>query len=71
MTSADIDTQTTALKYLAFSFCVTRRQAQCQAQFENALKLDPAFDLEPAERGHPLWGPVFERVKKAQPKPPK
>lgn len=56
--------QTTALKYMAFSYCVTGRQVLCRQQFEKALKLDPAFDLAPGENGHPLWGPAFARAKK-------
>ena len=66
--SAPVETQTTALKYLAFSYCVTNRRTLCQQQFEAALKLDPKFELAPAERGHPIWKVVFERAKKAQPK---
>lgn len=58
--------QLTALKYLAFSYCVTARQTLCRQQFEKALKLDPTFELGPGEGGHPLWGPVFERVKKGK-----
>ena len=61
----------TALKYAAFSYCVTRRSTLCRTHFEAAFKLDPAFDLSPAERGHPLWGPVFDRVKRAQAQQPK
>jgi hypothetical protein len=64
--AAGPDIRVPALKYLAFSFCVTKRPVQCRTQFENAFKLDPAFDLTTGERGHPLWGPVFERAKKAQ-----
>lgn len=56
-------TRVTALKYTAFSYCVTERQAQCRQAFEKALKLDPSFDLAPGEHGHPLWGPVFARAK--------
>jgi len=63
--------QTSAYKLSAFSYCVTRRAAQCRAQFEAAFKADPAFDLAPAERGHPLWGPVFDRVRRAQATSPK
>ncbi|MES2152795.1 MAG: TssQ family T6SS-associated lipoprotein [Pseudomonadota bacterium] len=58
--------QLSALKYMAFSYCVTQRQTLCRQQFEKALKLDPAFDLAPGERGHPLWGPVFTRAKKTK-----
>lgn len=56
--------QLEALKYQAFSYCVTSRKAQCSKQFEAALKLDPSFDLAPGEHGHPLWGPVFTKLKK-------
>jgi hypothetical protein len=55
-----------ALKFTAFSYCVTGRTALCRLQFERAIKLDRSFDLEPGEKGHPLWGPVFERVKKKE-----
>lgn len=61
---ADKDVQLQALKYMAFSYCVTSQPAPCRHQFERALKLDPAFDLAPGEKGHPLWGPVFDRAKK-------
>lgn len=60
---APLRTRTTALKYTAFSYCVTSRPRQCQQTFEKALKIDPEFTLEPGEQGHPLWGPAFERAK--------
>jgi Flp pilus assembly protein TadD len=59
-------TQLEALKYTAFSYCLTSRQTLCRQQFEKALKIDPSFDLEPGEHGHPLWGPVFVRAKKSK-----
>lgn len=59
-------TQLQALKYTAFSYCVTSRQTLCRQQFDKALKLDPSFDLEPGEHGHPLWGPAFAKAKKAR-----
>ncbi len=59
-------TQLEALKYTAFSYCVTSRQTLCRLQFEKALKLDPSFDLNPGEHGHPLWGPVFVKAKKSK-----
>ncbi|MFC0133074.1 hypothetical protein CR105_05875 [Massilia eurypsychrophila] len=59
-------TQLQALKYTAFSYCVTSRQTLCRQQFEKALKLDPSFDLDPGEHGHPLWGPVFVKAKKSK-----
>jgi len=61
---APLSTRTAALKYTAFSYCVTSRPKQCQQAFEKALKIDPAFTLEPGEEGHPLWGPAFERAKR-------
>jgi hypothetical protein len=57
-------TQVTALKYTAFSYCLTSRQVLCRQQFEKALKLDPAFDLEAGEKGHPMWGKAWAKAKK-------
>ena len=51
--------QLLALKYMAFSYCVTGRKTLCRRQFGKAFKLDRDFQLEPGENGHPLWGPVF------------
>ena len=53
-----------AHKYLAFSYCVMNRRTQCRKQFVDAIKLDPNFNLEPAEKTHPVWGPEFDRAKK-------
>jgi predicted small secreted protein len=64
VTGSSKATQLEALKYTAFSYCVTSRQTLCRLQFEKALKLDPSFDLEAGEHGHPLWGPVFVKAKK-------
>ena len=58
-------TRLTALKYQAFSYCVTARPAPCRQAFDRALRLDPGFDLSPGEHGHPLWGPVFTKAKQA------
>lgn len=55
--------QVQAHKYLAFIHCVSGRQAQCRNEFGKALDADPNFTLQPAEAGHPLWGPVFTSVK--------
>lgn len=55
--------QVTAHKYLAFINCVSKRERQCRAHFTSALEIDPAFDLGPAEAGHPMWGPVFRAAK--------
>jgi hypothetical protein len=61
--SGPVSTRLTALKYTAFSYCVTSRPAQCENTFEKALRIDPSFDLSPGEHGHPLWGPVFAKAK--------
>jgi hypothetical protein len=57
-------TRVRALKYTAFSYCVTSRPTQCRQAFDKALKLDPSFELAAGEHGHPQWGPVFTRAKK-------
>ena len=61
---ADTALQLEALKYAAFSYCVTRRVTLCRQQFAKAFKLDKSFDLSPGEKGHPLWTPSFERARK-------
>ena len=53
----------TAHKYLAFIHCSTKRERQCRGHFSTALDIDPSFDLDQAEAGHPMWGPVFRSVK--------
>ena len=55
--------QSTARKYLAFIACVSNRESQCRDEFRRALEIDTAFELTPAEAGHPNWGPVFRSVK--------
>ncbi|MCP1622539.1 TssQ family T6SS-associated lipoprotein [Pseudomonas nitroreducens] len=54
--------QLQALKFLAFSYCVTERPNQCRFAFERAVQTNPSFRLERAEAGHPMWGPVFEEA---------
>jgi Tfp pilus assembly protein PilF len=51
-----------AHKLLAFVYCTSAREAQCEAAFRAARQADPAFRLNRAEAGHPVWGPVFRRV---------
>jgi hypothetical protein len=51
-----------AHKLLAFIFCTSNRTNECEAQFRAARAADPAFVLSKSEAGHPLWGPVYERV---------
>ncbi|MFZ3323585.1 MAG: TssQ family T6SS-associated lipoprotein [Usitatibacter sp.] len=55
--------QSRARKYLAFSHCVSGREAQCRAEFRKAFEIYPDFALTPAEDGHPIWGPVYRDVR--------
>ena len=59
----DKKSQVEAHKYLAFIHCVSDRKKECTDEFKKAIELDPNFDLEAAEAGHPLWGPVYSSVK--------
>lgn len=54
-----------ALKYTAFSHCLSRRESACRATFERALRLDARFDLGPGEHGHPMWAPAFSQAREA------
>ena len=54
---------TDARKHMAFTYCITNREAECRAQFQYALQAAPDFDLSPGEIGHPLWGPVWRSIK--------
>lgn len=65
LNNGPLATRLTAIKYTAFSYCVTGRPTQCRQSFDKALRLDPSFDLDPGEQGHPLWGPVFAKAKQA------
>ena len=52
-----------AHKYLAFIHCSSNRERQCRDEFRKALAVDPDLELAPAERGHPVWGPIFRSLK--------
>ncbi len=51
-----------AYKRLAFIQCAAGRVAECEAEFRLAREADPAFVLDKAEAGHPVWGPVYRKV---------
>lgn len=51
-----------AHKLLAFIFCTSNRAVDCEVQFRSARAADPSFALSKSEAGHPLWGPVYQRV---------
>lgn len=53
-----------AHKHLAFIYCTSNRMRECESAFRSALQADPAFMLNKSEQGHPLWGPVFQRIAK-------
>jgi hypothetical protein len=65
LNNGPLATRLTAIKYTAFSYCVTGRTTQCRQSFDKALRLDPSFDLDPGEQGHPLWGPVFAKARQS------
>ena len=52
-----------AHKHLAFIHCGSNRVPACRDEFRKALAADPELSLEPAEAGHPVWGPVFRSAK--------
>lgn len=53
-----------AHKHLAFIYCTSARIASCEAAFRAAREADPSFALGRSETGHPLWGPVYQRVQR-------
>ncbi len=62
LSTGSVPLHTTALKYKAFSECLTEAKRSCASTFEQILTLDSNFTLLPAEKSHPSWGPVFEQV---------
>ena len=52
-----------AHKHLAFIYCTSQREAECEAAFRAARQADPAFVLSKSEAGHPQWGPVYKRLR--------
>lgn len=56
--------QVRALKYSAFSLCLLGRRISCRNEFGKIFRIDPAFDLAPAEAGHPSWSKTFAEAKR-------
>jgi tetratricopeptide (TPR) repeat protein len=52
--------QIRALKHSAFCLCMFSGVAQCRGEFLKIFEIEPAFDLSPAESGHPMWSKTFE-----------
>ena len=50
-------------KHLAFIYCTTNRNAECEAAFRAARAADPNFALSKSESGHPQWGGVYKRTR--------
>lgn len=61
---AEPATRLAAMKLEAFSYCVSNQLPECRAQFVRLLQAFPNFELNIAERKHPVWGPAFETAKK-------
>lgn len=60
-----LSSQVKVLKFMAFSHCALGRPKPCRQQFEQALELDPTFQLTEAEKGHPVWGREFNGARAA------
>ncbi len=60
-----LSSQVKVQKFMAFSHCAMNRLRQCRQHFDNALELDPTFQLTEAERGHPMWGREFINARNA------
>lgn len=52
-----------AHKYMAFIACGSDNTKRCQDEFRRAFEADPNFTLDPAEAGHPVWGPIYRQVR--------
>ena len=55
--------QVRAMKHVAFSLCLKEKFRDCRAAFVKIYDVDPAFDLTPAEAGHPSWTKTFASAK--------
>ena len=54
--------QAAAHKHLAVIYCTSTRLSACEAEFRAARAADLAFTLSKPEAGHPVWGPMYQRV---------
>jgi hypothetical protein len=61
---AEPATRQSAMKLEAFSYCVSNQIPECRAQFRRTLDVFPNFELNVAERKHPVWGPAYEAAKR-------
>jgi Tfp pilus assembly protein PilF len=58
----DDEDRAEAHKHLAFIHCSAGRERQCREEFRKALTAYPATQLDAAEAGHPVWGPIFRSM---------
>jgi tetratricopeptide (TPR) repeat protein len=56
--------QILALKNSAFSLCLMGHRIACRNEFAKIFRIDPDFDLAPAEAGHPAWSKTFADAKR-------
>jgi tetratricopeptide (TPR) repeat protein len=52
-----------AMKTIAFTLCLENKFRECRSEFIRIYDVDPAFDLSPAEAGHPSWTHTFAAAK--------
>jgi tetratricopeptide (TPR) repeat protein len=52
-----------AHKTQAFIYCNTKRSMECEEAFQEALSLDPSYELSASERKNRVWASTFARVK--------
>lgn len=55
--------QVKAIKHVAFTLCLQGKHSHCKSEFVKIFELEPAFDLSPAEAGHPSWAKTFAAAK--------
>jgi tetratricopeptide (TPR) repeat protein len=55
--------QVRAMKFTAFALCLENKIRECRGEFIKIYDVDPAFDLTPAEAGHPSWTRTFASAK--------
>jgi hypothetical protein len=57
------DDQLKAVKHSAFSLCLQEKFVPCRSEFMKLFEIEPAFDLTPAEAGHPSWTRTYATAK--------
>ena len=59
--------QVLAYKHLAFVTCAAGQKELCKGHCRKVLAIDPGFELDRKEAGHPTWGKIFRAVKAEKP----